>query len=72
MIIISDQLLNESELMQKFEVGQRAKLREALSDLNIPFRILPNGKIFTTLSSINMGLHGYGSTKEASFNDGFA
>lgn len=67
--MINDQLLNENDLMEKLEIKQRTKLREALEKLKVPYKLLPNGKIITSLSAFNMGLHGYGTTTTKKQND---
>lgn len=73
MTILQDQILNESELMERLDIGQRSKLREALDAMLIPYKLLPSGKLFTTLSSINMRLHGYGKDQESQqIDDDFA
>lgn len=73
MTVVADQLLAEETLMQTFGIAQRALLRRYLDDLRIPYKLLPNGRIFSTLSSINMRLHGYGqNTEEKQINDEFA
>ena len=72
-IILQDRILNETELLESFGFKQRAKLRELFDRLRITYLLLPNGQVSTTMSSINMRLHGYGSTtKTEQANDQFA
>lgn len=50
---VSQQVLNESDLKERLNIKQRAKLMRYLSALGIRFHTTPNGKIWTTLQAIN-------------------